>query len=183
MKKLILQFSTGKRILILFLLSTTVYVLMLAVTIPKTTAFANGMKLPDMMPEGYNQKYIMDLFTALGEQGRYSYLYQQLPLDMVYPTLFALCYSLMLAYFLKKINRQHGLLIYLSYLPLIGGLADYAENLGLIVMLKQFPGISETLIVVNSGFSVVKSSTTTVYFAVLLFVLGALAINQFKWKK
>jgi len=156
---------------------------MLAVTIPKTTQYAGGMKLPDMMPEGYSYSYLMELFTALGETGRNVYLQQQLPLDMVYPALFALCYSLMLAFFLKKINKQNSLLIYLCYLPFIGGAADYLENISIITMLKHFPDISETLAVLSSGFSVIKSSTTSVYFAALLFVLGVLVIKQFKWKK
>jgi hypothetical protein len=59
------------------------------VTIPKTMAFANGMKLLDMMPAGYDFDYVIKLFNALGENGRKTYLTSLIPVDMIYPLLFA----------------------------------------------------------------------------------------------
>ena len=67
---------------------------MLIITIPKTMAFSNGMKLLDMMPSGYDSEYITSLFEALGEDGRHAYLYSQLPVDMIYPLLFGISYCL-----------------------------------------------------------------------------------------
>lgn len=183
MKKLILKYSTGKNVLVLFVLSTLVYVAMLAFTIPKTAEFANGMKLPDMMPEGYSSGYIMELFTALGEAGRNMYLQVQLPLDMVYPFLFALCYSLLFAYFLQKIKKQHTLLIFLCLLPVIGGVSDYFENIGLYYLLNNFPNFSEQTVDIISSFTVLKSTVTSIYFASLLFVLAVFGIQQIKWKR
>ena len=183
MKKLILKHSTGKNVLVFFVLSTLVYIAMLAFSIPKTAQFANGMKLPDMMPEGYSSAYIMELFTALGEAGRNMYLQVQLPLDMVYPFLFALCYSLLFAYFLKKIKKEHSLLLFLCFLPVIGGVADYFENIGLFYLLKNFPNFSEQTVDIVSGFTVLKSTVTSIYFASLLFVLVVLALQKIKWKR
>ncbi|MDB4584739.1 hypothetical protein N9164_16430 [Draconibacterium sp.] len=183
MNNFIRKYSTGKRVLILFVITNVVYVIMVALTIPKTAAFAGGMKLLDMMPGGYNFDYVQQLFTALGEKGRHSYLFVQLPFDMVYPALFAISYCLLLAYFLKKLNKQKGWLIYGCYLPLIGGLADYLENLGIITLLKQFPEIKSQWVQLTSLFSVVKSTATSVYFTVLLIVLIVVAIQFIRRKK
>jgi hypothetical protein len=94
--KFIEKNNSGKKVLSLFILTNVVYVYMLKVTIPKTMEFSNGMKLLDMMPTGYNQSYVHELFRVLGENGRKMYLTNQIPVDMIYPLLFGLTYSLLL---------------------------------------------------------------------------------------
>lgn len=168
MHKFIRKYSNGKTVLIWFVVCNLVYVLMVALTIPKTAAYAGGMKLLDMMPGGYDYNYVQQLFTALGEKGRHAYLFVQLPFDMVYPTLFTISYCLLLAWLLKKLQKQNSWLMYGCYLPLIGGLADYLENIGIITLLKQFPDITLQAVRITSLFSVIKSTTTTLYFVFLL---------------
>lgn len=182
MHKFIRKYSNGKTVLIWFVVCNLVYVIMVAFTIPKTAAYAGGMKLLDMMPGGYDFNYVQLLFTALGEKGRQSYLYVQLPFDMVYPALFAISYCLLLVWFLKKLQKQNSWLMYGCYLPLIGGLADYLENIGIITLLKQFPDITPQTVQITSLFSVIKSTTTTLYFVFLLAMLILLAV-QFIGKK
>ncbi len=183
MKTLLNKYSTGKNVLLLFVLANVVYVIMVAVTIPKTAAYAQGMKLLDMMPGGYNFDYVQQLFTALGEKGRHSYLFVQLPFDMFYPALFALSYSLLLAWLLKKLQKQTSWFIYACYLPFIGGAADYLENIGIITLLKQFPDITPQSVEITSLFSVVKSTATSLYFLVLLLVLIWLGVLWLKKRK
>lgn len=86
----------------LFVATNIVHTIMLVITIPKTMGFTNGMEILDMKPFGYDPGYIISLFEALGENGRHVYLHYQLPVDMVYPFLFAISYCLLSAYFLKK---------------------------------------------------------------------------------
>ena len=69
-KKVINRNLTGKKVLLLFVLTNLVYAFMLIFTIPKTMTFSKGMKLLDMMPTGYDSDYIDTLFDTLGEQGR-----------------------------------------------------------------------------------------------------------------
>lgn len=176
LKKILDNNSSGKKVLILFILTNLVYVLMLLFTIPATMEFANGMKLLDMMPLGYDGTYVEMLFSALGEEGRQFYLYKQLPLDFLYPLLFILSYSLLLAYFLKKLNKFNSW-FYLCLLPVIAGIADYAENLGIISLLNAYPNISSSTVNITGAFSVLKSSATTIYFVTLLTVLIILGIK------
>lgn len=167
----------GVRILLLFIATNLVYGFMLVVTIPKTMAHAGGMKLLDMMPLGYNTAYVVELMTKLGEAGRKSYLYYQIPVDFVYPFLFGLSYSLLLAYLLRRLQKLDTWMIYFCLLPILAGLADYLENFGIVYLLSTFPALPNGIIHITSVFSVVKSAATTGYFVILILMLLVLGIN------
>lgn len=174
---------SGKKVIGLFILTNAVYIFMLTVTIPKTMGFANGMKLLDMMPTGYDLSYVSKLFKALGEIGRATYLTNQLPVDMIYPLLFGLTYCLLLAYFLKKLNKFNTPYSYLCLLPIIAGISDYLENFGIIIMLNSYPDLTEVLVMTTNIFSVLKSISTSVFFITLIIVLISLGLTTIKRKK
>lgn len=175
--------ATGKKVLLLFLVTNAIYLFMLLVTIPLTMEFSNGMKLLDMMPTGYDRSYVNELFGSLGVQGREAYLTKQIPVDMIYPLLFGLSYSLLLAYFLKRLNRFRAPLIYLCTLPLIAGLADYFENLGIISMLRSYPELKDFAAQATNFFSLLKSGFTTAFFLVLIAVLAWVGVRALFSKK
>ena len=174
---------SGKKVLGLFILTNAVYVFMLGVTIPKTMRFTNGMKLLDMMPTGYDLNYVSELFHSLGEIGRDTYLTNQIPVDMIYPLLFGLTYCLLLAYFLKKLNKLKTPFIYICLIPIIAGIADYLENLGIITMLKSYPELTEIAVKTTSSFSLIKSISTSVFFIILFIVLVILGLKTVNEKK
>jgi len=177
MKKLVSNNISGKKVLILFILTNTVYLIMLLFTIPQVIHFSGGMKILDMMPTGYDTAYVNKLFDTLGEQGRNLYLYTQLPVDMVYPLLFGVSNCLLLAFFLNKLGKLESLFFYLCFLPLFSGLFDYSENAGIITLLSTYPNHSEALVHITNIFSVLKSATTTIYFSVLIVCIILLAIK------
>lgn len=174
---------SGKKVLGLFILTNLVYTFMLTVTIPKTMEFSNGMKLLDMMPTGYDLSYVSQLFTSLGENGRLTYLTNQIPVDMIYPLLFGLSYCLLLGYFLKKLNKLNSPYSYLCVIPIIAGIADYLENIGIIKMLKNYPELKETAVYKTNIFSVIKSISTSIFFIALIVVLITLGIKVLNRKK
>ncbi|WP_430815549.1 hypothetical protein [Carboxylicivirga sp. RSCT41] len=175
--------STGKKVLWLFLFTNVVYVFMLAVTIPKTMDYSNGLKLLDMMPGGYDMDYVVELFSSLGEEGREFYLTKQIPVDFIYPVLFGLSYCLLLGYFLKKLNTLKSPLRYLCLIPLIAGISDYIENIGIITMLNSYPDLTSSSVAMVSSFSMIKSISTSVYFVILLIVLVCLGFVYLKKRK
>lgn len=183
LSKFIIKNVSGKKVLGLFILTNLVYAFMLIVTIPKTMSFANGMKLLDMMPAGYDFNYVNTLFSALGNNGRDIYLTNQIPVDMIYPFLFGVSYAAVMAYFLNKINKLNTPFIYLSLLPIIAGIADYIENIGIISMLNNYPNLTETTVNTISTFSIIKSISTSVFFIALVVVLILVFINFFKKSK
>jgi hypothetical protein len=175
--------STGKKALILFLITNAVYVFMLMVTIPKTIALANGMEILDMLPTGYDLAYIETLFSSLGQEGRDFYLFRQLPVDFIYPGLFAISYCLIMAYFLKKINKFDSRLFYLTYIPLFAGLADYFENINIIFLLKSYPNITDFNAMITCSFSILKSITTSLSFISLIVIIIAFGISKISPRK
>lgn len=175
MKKLIKQNLGGKKILVLFLMTTLVYAAMLLITIPQVMQFSHGMTLLDMMPAGYSHAYVRTLFDTLGEPGRNAYLYRQIPLDMLYPGLFGVSYCLIMAYFLNKLGRLESRLFYLCLMPVFSAIFDYGENIGIITMLGSYPDISSLVAQITVVFSVLKSTSTSIYFIALILLLIALA--------
>lgn len=142
--------------------------------------FANGMKLLDMMPTGYDFDYASKLFNALGKNGRETYLTSQIPVDMIYPLLFGISYCLVMAYFLKKLNKLNSPVKYLCFSPIIAGLADYCENIGIIMMLNNYPDFTESAVNITSMFSVIKSISTSIFFLALVVIFISLGLKLFK---
>lgn len=174
---------SGKKVLGLFILTNIVYIFMLTITIPTTMNHSNGLRLLDMMPMGYDFNYVNELFDSLGKIGRETYLTRQIPVDMIYPLLFGLSYSLLLAYFLKKLKKLNPPYIYLCLLPIIAGIADYIENFGIITMLKSYPELTQWMVSTTSLFSVIKSISTSVFFVALIVMLIFLGIRTISRKK
>lgn len=168
MKDLIKRNLNGTKIFALFILTNSIYAIMLTITIPKVMSYSGGMKLLDMMPTGYNAEYVNSLLNTLGDKGRDAYLFNQLPIDMIYPFFFGVSYCLVLAYFLNKLGKIESYLFYLSFLPLFSGLFDYFENIGIITMLNSYPDNSIILTQTTNVFSVLKSFFTTIYFIILV---------------
>ena len=180
LKKIIEKNISGTKVLGLFILTNLIYAFMLMVTIPRTMVYSNGMKLLDMMPAGYEYNYVNKLFSTLGENGRVTYLTNQIPVDMIYPLLFGVSYCLLMAYFLKKLNKLHTPQIYLCLLPIIAGVADYFENIGIITLLNSYPDFTETIVNTASMFSIMKSISTSMFFITLIVILIWLGIKLLK---
>ena len=172
------KYSSGKNVIILFAATLIVYLVMLFVTIPNVMNYADGMEILDMQPAGYSTEYAKTLLDSLGNDGRHAYLYYQIPLDMIYPLLFAITYSLMLAYFFKKILKENNKLFVLSIVPLIAGLFDYLENIGIIIMLTSFPSFSAFTANVTNIFSIIKSFATTLFFLILLATIAVIIYRK-----
>lgn len=171
MRELVFKNLKVKIILPIFLAAGVIYAVMLTITIPRVMNYTGGMKIPDMMPTGYNAEYISTLLHTMGEQGRHYYLRTQIPLDFVYPLLFAVSLCLLLAFVIHKLGRMSGPLFYISFIPLLAGLSDYFENVGVITMIKKYPEIPESLVKITNVFSIIKSSSTTIAFTLLIILL------------
>jgi hypothetical protein len=178
MRSLIKRNLKGKSIIPPFLLAGIIYTTMMTITIPKVMSYSGGMKILDMMPTGYNDAYVNSLLKTLGDEGRNAYLFNQIPLDMIYPMLFGISLCLILAYFLNRLGKLEGHLYYICWLPLFAALFDYCENMGVIAMLSSYPDNSTLLARTTNVFSVLKSSFTTFNFLILIALLIVLGIRK-----
>ncbi len=179
-KHMVGKYSTGRNVIILFVFTQIIYFLMLFYTIPKVMSYANGMKILDLMPTGFSADYAKTLFDELGVVGRDYYLFRQIPLDMIYPFLFAVTYSLLLTYLFKKSFDTESKLQFLSIIPLFGGFFDYMENIGIIIMLSNYPIFSSMLANVTNLFSIFKSISTTLFFILLVIGIIGFIVKKFR---
>lgn len=171
MFKTIIKNVSGKTVLLFFIISSSLYFLMLLGTIPHLHAITNGVKILDMMPTGYDFAYVTKLMKALGESGQHYYLYRQLPVDLVFPFFFAISNCLIMVWFMKKLGKLDSSWFFVCYLPFIAGFFDYAENFTVISILNSYPEISDSLVQISNLFSVLKSSSTTVSLTALLVII------------
>jgi hypothetical protein len=182
-KDLIKRNLNGKKVLIYFGLTGLVYGSMLGITGPKVMMLAGGMRILDLMPTGYDAYYVKTLFGALGEEGRHAYLFNQLPLDLIFPFLSGISFCLIIAWLLGQIKKLETNWFYLCYLPVIAGLFDYFENFSIITLLMNYPDISENMVKLSSVFSILKSSFTTVYMIIMIILLVVFGVNKIFLKR
>lgn len=180
MKNLILNNIQGKKILLFLIITNLIYCVMIFYTIPQVMLFSQEMDLFDMMPLGYNYEYADSLLKALGENGINKYLQLQLPVDFIYPLNFGIAYCLLIAYLLSKRNLLQTKLFYLCYLPLLGGLFDYAENIAIINILKSYADLTQSAVCIASVMTIIKSVCTTISFTCILLLAGAVVVRWLK---
>jgi len=77
--------------------------------------------------------------AVMGEAGRAFYLTRIAPLDLLVPFFYALFLSTAITWFLHKWLPAESMWHRLNLVPVIGGLCDYLENLGIIAMILAWP--------------------------------------------
>ena len=172
--------STGKVVLALFIPAMIVYFIMLLYTIPQVAEYAPGMNLFDLSPVGYSFEYANELLGVLGVDGRGAYLYKQLPLDFIYPCLFALSCGLLLSWLFLKSQNESSKIFYFCFVPMAAGLFDYLENIFIIHLLTSYPNISGISVSLASAMTIIKSGLTTTFFVLL--IVGLVLFLRSKWK-
>lgn len=169
--------ATGKNVLVFIIPAFVVYLFMLFYTIPNVQQYAPEMEIFDLSPAGYSYEYSMQLLSALGIVGRDAYLYRQLPLDFIYPGLFAISLCLLMAWVILKGKTHTPAMFYLCLVPIGVGLLDYLENIQIILMIINYPNISENQVAMSSVTTIAKSGLTTIVFIflVIAFIRVAMA--------
>lgn len=176
MRKPFIAVPDGRLVLATFLVTQAVYLAMVLLTLPHLRALAGGMEPFDLMPTGYDLPYAMRFLDAVGTEGRSYYLGRQIPLDLIYPGLFAVSWALLWLWLLARASRAPAGLRKLAWLPILAGIADYAENGLVAIMLTRFPDLPAGLVKTASIMTMAKSAATALFFvafAILLFVAGA----------
>lgn len=152
----------GRTVLLTFVAAQAVYMFMLTLTLPTLENLAGGLRPFDMRPGGYDLMSARLLLEALGEDGRAFYLYRQIPLDLIYPGLFALAYYLAWRWLALRAWPKWAGLSKFAWLAVFAGLADYAENAFIVSMLFAYPNLTESLVTAASMATLIKSGLTTI---------------------
>ncbi|MEJ2179950.1 MAG: hypothetical protein P8Y28_05780 [Gammaproteobacteria bacterium] len=170
--------ATGKNVLVFLIPASVIYLVMLLYTIPDVKQYALEMEIFDMSPAGYSYEYAMQLLGELGVAGRDSYLYKQLPLDFIYPALFAMSSCLLMAWVFSKGKALAPGMYYLCLVPIVAGFLDYLENIQVILMIFNYPNVSENQVAMASLTTIAKSGLTTIFFVILVVGFIRVALVQ-----
>jgi hypothetical protein len=155
----------------LLLAALFLYCVMVFGTLAHLSELAGEKRVFDMMPTGYDVAYAELVLDNLGAEGRDYYLWRQIPLDTIYPFLFAAAFFTLSNWLAQKLSSFATALRLIAYLPVLASLFDYLENVLIVAILKGYPPASSTLVGWASWASIAKSALTTVFFSLLLIIL------------
>jgi hypothetical protein len=161
MMKTISKLATGKNILILLALFLLANFVVVPLVYPKFQTL-------DMLTR-YTPAQAYELISSYGEQGRQTYAIIEVTLDLVYPFVSALLFSLLILY-----SFQHGFpnqkwAHWLALLPFAVMASDYLENTFVLILLLEYPRELAGAARTASFFTTAKLVLTPFE---LLFVLG-----------
>jgi hypothetical protein len=175
-----------KHWLFLFLLSQSIYVLMLTITIPKISTEAGGMRIFDMMPLGYTYHYAISFLARLSEHGYHLYKYVQIPLDIFFPIFSfgaGFCMLILLLRFYRSLRREkkskydlflQWIGLFLSFLAM---LCDYLENMMIVTMLSFKENVSTIIVSVANIFTMIKSMSTTIFYSICILIVMSICVR------
>ena len=166
--------ASGKVVLAISMLTMGVYLIMFCYTIPKVERHAPGLALFDLSPTGYSTQHAITLLESLGQEGRNVYLYQQLPVDFLFPGLFAVSLTLLLTWIFAKSFQSNSKIFYFAVVPILAGIFDYLENISIVSMIQSFPDLPQGLVATASIFTMLKSASIAAFFVLLYIGVASL---------
>ncbi len=158
-----------KQVAIFATLASTVYLVMVLGTLSYLQTIS-GMVPFDLRPSGYSPEMASELINALGANGRTAYLKFQLPLDLLYPPLFALTLAGLSRWIGNMTNANKMVAIAVAASWASAGL-DYIENAGITAMLLSWPELPHALVHFTSLATVTKSLATSLAVTLLVILI------------
>jgi hypothetical protein len=131
MMKILRKWATGKNILILLALFLLANFLVVPLVYPRFQTL-------DML-NGYTPSQAYQLISSYGEQGRQTYAIIEATLDLVYPFISALMFSLLILYSFQRGYPNLKWTGWLALLPFAVMVSDYLENTCVIILLLEYP--------------------------------------------
>lgn len=138
-------------------------------------------RILDLRYQGYQKHDVSLFFELIGPQGRQDYQGFQIPIDMIYPLLFALGYSLFFAAYFRSQNRTLGLKKYhlaIISLPFISAIIDWSENVNTYLLLQSFPSIDAQNVSLGSHLTQYKFLFITVTLFIFTMMISQLIFSK-----
>ena len=159
--KILHKLATGKNILILLALFLLANIVAVPLLYPKFQTL-------DMM-NGYTPNQAYQLISSYGDQGRQTYAIIEATLDLLYPFVSALLFSLLILYSFQRGFPNLKWTQWLALLPFAVMACDYLENTCVMTLLLQYPRRLDTVARISSFFTTSKLVLSPFE---LLFILG-----------
>jgi hypothetical protein len=130
--------ATRRNVLILVALDLVMNAALLPLASARLAVLSGGVGPLDAQ-FGYTPALAYADLAAYGPAGREFDLGAVLAVNLAYPVIYGLFFSLASLYFLQRAAPGRPALARLALLPFLAAVADYLENAGLIVMLLNYP--------------------------------------------
>ena len=105
---------------------------------------------------GYSTARAYSVFESLGNEGRAFYLARILPLDFVFPLSYMAFYFAWIALLQRHVFGHQKMVSSLLLIPIFAMLFDWAENLGVLMMLHRYPTVLGGVCAVSSAMTILK---------------------------
>lgn len=125
----------------------------------------------------YTQHEAFKNLSNYGNDGRNYYYYIQL-LDLLFPIIYTFLFAMILSTVLMKALPDNERLWKLNLIPILAGVADYTENVGIFIMLRSYPDISKTLPTITNIAGIVKFSTLTLIMLIIIIASFKILANR-----
>lgn len=123
---------------------------------------------------GYNSNQFYELMEAIGAKGRYYAKMYVFFIDLLYPIIYCISYSLLLSFFFRNsFSSKHYFQLF-NVFPFFIGFADVFENLSIGVLLFEFPNENAFLVKLASSFSLLK-------WGFMMYNILLMLIGLFSW--
>lgn len=110
--------------------------------------------MPDMRI-GYTFSEIQTAFASIGIEGLRMWVIAHSP-DFLFPLAYSVSMMFAIMMELNSLGKNSGILRKSVLLPLLGGIADYIENLLILSQIAVFPNLSELVIAFASVITLLK---------------------------
>lgn len=158
------RFSSWKRALSFLGLNFLVQAIILLVMYPQISQNLQPLDVQF----GLTAEIVSSFLGAIGESGRSLYFLNELTLDMLFPVVYGLAYSLLIVQLVKAGGLETTRLKYLACLPLVLAGSDVLENIHILLAIHHFPELVSPVLQGIILFNGIKHGLTLVVLLVLL---------------
>lgn len=123
---------------------------------------------------------IMGFFNKISASGMEYYLINEMTVDMLFPFIYSLAYSLLLIELMKSCDIINSGFMYISLLPFAIALSDVVENINIVVAINIYPEMNDLvykIIFVSNLAKHVVSVLVLLALVVLTLWLGVLKVK------
>jgi hypothetical protein len=174
----IIKISSGRMTLVALL----VFLAFTAVVLPRQSAqsetYAGEAGSPDQS-FFYTPDELYQMAEAYGQEGRSLYIRARFTFDLLWPLVYVVFLGTCLGWLCGKLFNGASRLRMLPWLPLLGGLFDYLENIAAAIVMARYPDTSALAAFIAPNLTLLKWSLIAISFAAILVLIVRYGFNRF----
>lgn len=149
-----------------------IFLLFLAFVLPRVSQYTKdnvGESSPDLS-FFYSADDLYEMAETYGIEGRRIYVMLRFTFDLVFPILFTLFLTALLARMLDAFPAESRIRN-LIFIPIGGALFDYLENIGAAIVVGRFPAESDVIAHITPYFTLLKWLLISISFLLIVILI------------